>query len=140
MNAENALYLLCPKCHHTFREPRTADGFFHAPDFEFPCENCGALQSVENGFIEFTGDERPPKKPPTEQLIQKLREGCVVLPKRFSGDTHRDNATGYVDEAATNELMAAAADEIERLRAELSVAAAVSPETNRKPPPGHYPT
>ncbi|WP_293705505.1 hypothetical protein [Stenotrophomonas sp. UBA7606] len=47
----------------------------------------------------------------------ELRHGCVQRPKRWSGDTH-DDLGGSVDEAATDALMAAAADAIDRLTAE----------------------
>lgn len=47
----------------------------------------------------------------------ELRHGCVQRQKRWSGDTH-DDLGGSVDEAATDALMAAAADEIDRLTAE----------------------
>ena len=50
-------------------------------------------------------------------LIQRLREGYIVKPKRWSGDTHSDSATGEVDAEATDALMVEAADEIERLQA-----------------------
>lgn len=47
-----------------------------------------------------------------EDLIGKLRNGCVLRPKRWSGDTH-DDLGGSVDEAATDALMAEAADALE---------------------------
>ena len=53
----------------------------------------------------------------------ELRHGCVLHPKRWSGDTHGDIG-GSVDEDATDTLMAAAADEIDRLKAELDAAVA----------------
>jgi len=49
-------------------------------------------------------------------LTERLSAGCVVRPKRHSGDTHVDYATGYIDEEATNALLQEAADEIERLQ------------------------
>lgn len=53
----------------------------------------------------------------------ELRHGCVQRPKRWSGDTH-DDLGGSVDEAATDALMAAAADAIDRLTAERDAAVA----------------
>lgn len=53
----------------------------------------------------------------------ELRHGCVLHPKRWSGDTHGDIG-GSVDEDATDTLMAAAADEIDRLKAERDAAVA----------------
>jgi len=51
-------------------------------------------------------------------LIQRLRKGYIVKPKRWSGDTHSDSATGEVDAEATDALMVEAADEVERLQSE----------------------
>ena len=48
-------------------------------------------------------------------LIEKLRGGCVVRPKRWSGDTH-DDLGGSIDEGATNALMAEAAAALEAAR------------------------
>lgn len=48
-------------------------------------------------------------------LIDKLREGAVEHPKRWSGDTH-DDLGGSVDYEATYKLMVRAADELERLK------------------------
>ena len=45
-------------------------------------------------------------------LIAELRDGCVYHRKRWSGDTHADLGT-YIDEGATDALMAKAADELE---------------------------
>lgn len=50
---------------------------------------------------------------------EDLRNGCVYHAKRWSGDTHADLG-GTIDEAATDALMAQAADEIDRLRRELA--------------------
>lgn len=47
----------------------------------------------------------------------ELRHGCVQRLKRWSGDTH-DDLGGSVDEVATDALMSAAADAIDRLTAE----------------------
>jgi len=47
------------------------------------------------------------------ELIAKLREGYVYLPKRWSGDTHSESNTGDVDVVATEALMAKAADMLE---------------------------
>ena len=47
-------------------------------------------------------------------LVGRLREGCVLHPKRWSGDAHFDR-DGSVNEPATDDLMEAAADAIERL-------------------------
>lgn len=43
-----------------------------------------------------------------EGLVEALRYGCVLHPKRWSGDTH-DDLGGSIDEAATDALMAQAA-------------------------------
>jgi uncharacterized protein (UPF0335 family) len=50
-------------------------------------------------------------------LIPKLREGCVLLRKRWSGDC---GEMSRVDETATEVLMGEAATEIERLRNEVA--------------------
>lgn len=47
-------------------------------------------------------------------LIERLRNGCVNHPRRWSGDTHADLG-GSVDEPATDAVMAEAADAIESL-------------------------
>lgn len=51
----------------------------------------------------------------TEQrpLVERLREGCIINPKRWSGDPGEPSP---VNESATEELLMEAADEIERLR------------------------
>jgi hypothetical protein len=49
-------------------------------------------------------------------LVQQLRDGCILFPKRWSGDTGFDRPYGTLDEASTDVLMAEAADEITRLR------------------------
>ena len=49
---------------------------------------------------------------PVRALIAELRDGCVYHRKRWSGDTHADLGT-YIDEGATDALMAKAADELE---------------------------
>lgn len=51
----------------------------------------------------------------SEDLINRLREGVVVIPKRWAGDTFTDLGCG-VDEEAIDRLMAEAAEEISRLR------------------------
>ena len=51
-------------------------------------------------------------------MTQRLREGVVYHPKRWSGDTHSDSHSGgRIDEKSTDSLMVDAADEIERLQA-----------------------
>lgn len=50
-----------------------------------------------------------------EDLIDKLRNGSVLRPKRWSGDTH-DDLGGSVDEAATDAIMAEAAAALEAMR------------------------
>ena len=50
-----------------------------------------------------------------EDLIERLREGCVLHPKRWSGDTH-DDLGGSIKEAATDALMAEAAAALEAAR------------------------
>lgn len=45
-------------------------------------------------------------------LVNKLREGCVQVPKRWSGDC---NDFSTVDEVKTDELMREAANRIEML-------------------------
>lgn len=47
-------------------------------------------------------------------LVERLREGCIINPKRWSGDPGEPSP---VNESATEELLMEAADEIERLRA-----------------------
>lgn len=60
-------------------------------------------------------------------MIEELRAGCVYRAKRWSGDTH-DDLGGSVNDAGTNELMAAAADVINRLTEERAL---VAGERNR---------
>lgn len=48
-----------------------------------------------------------------QTLIEKLRAGCVLRPRRWSGDTHADLG-GSIDEAATDTIMAEAADALEQ--------------------------
>lgn len=48
-------------------------------------------------------------------LVDELRAGCVTHPKRWSGDTHADLG-GTVNEDATDALLLAAAEEIERMK------------------------
>jgi hypothetical protein len=50
------------------------------------------------------------KKQPMTELIKLLWDGCVIKPKRWSGDTHSDSETGVIDENATDKLMRDAAD------------------------------
>lgn len=57
----------------------------------------------------------------SEDLIERLREGCVLHPKRWSGDTH-DDLGGSIDEAATDALMAEAAAALEAAREDACVA------------------
>lgn len=45
-------------------------------------------------------------------LVEKLREGCVQVSKRWSGDC---GELSMVDEAATDKLMQQAADRLEKL-------------------------
>ena len=52
-------------------------------------------------------------------LLDRLSEGCVCRPRRWSGDTHADLG-GTVDEAATDALIAEAWEEITTLRASLT--------------------
>lgn len=47
-------------------------------------------------------------------LIDQLKRGCIMRPRRSSGDTHTEFG-GSVDEEATNELMEDAARRIEIL-------------------------
>ncbi len=47
-----------------------------------------------------------------KELIAELRNGCVLHPKRWSGDTHYDLG-GSIREEATDELMSRAADALE---------------------------
>ena len=46
--------------------------------------------------------------PPIASLTDRLLEGCVLRPKRWSGDTH-DDLGGSIDEEATDALMREAA-------------------------------
>ena len=48
-------------------------------------------------------------------LIERLRDGCVLRPKRWSGDTH-DDLGGSIDEAATDALLREAAAALEAAR------------------------
>jgi len=65
-----------------------------------------------------------------EELIEKLREGCVLHPRRWSGDT-REDLGGAVDQIATDRLMEEAATVIEGL-------AIPEPEASRFMPPPYY--
>ncbi len=56
-----------------------------------------------------------------EDLIERLRDGCVLRPKRWSCDTH-DDLGGSIDEAATDALMAEAAAALEAAREDACVA------------------
>ena len=47
-----------------------------------------------------------------DELIERLRDGCVLRPKRWSGDTH-DDLGGSIDEAATDSLLREAAAALE---------------------------
>lgn len=49
------------------------------------------------------------------ELIERLRDGCVLRPKRWSGDTH-DDLGGSIDEAATDALLREAAAALEAAR------------------------
>lgn len=50
-------------------------------------------------------------------LIERLRNGCVNHPRRWSGDTH-DDLGGSVDETATDAVMREAADALEAEKAD----------------------
>lgn len=52
-----------------------------------------------------------------DDLIERLQAGCVYRPKRWSGDTH-DDLGGPIDEAATESLLAEAAEALEAARAD----------------------
>ncbi len=54
----------------------------------------------------------------TDNLIEQLQAGVCLHKKGWSGDVHSDKAFGPLDVTATNELMARAAGEIERLEKE----------------------
>ena len=54
-----------------------------------------------------------------EGLVEALRYGCVLHPKRWSGDTH-DDLGGSIDEAATDALMAQAAAALGEGQAEVA--------------------
>ena len=54
-----------------------------------------------------------------EGLVEALRYGCVLHPKRWSGDTH-DDLGGSIDEAATDALMAQAAAALAEAQAEVA--------------------
>ena len=49
------------------------------------------------------------------ELIERLRDGCVLRPKRWSGDTN-DDLGGSIDEAATDSLLREAAAALEAAR------------------------
>lgn len=49
-----------------------------------------------------------------QSLVERLREGCILNQKRWSGEPTP------VNEEATDQLLREAADEIERLRADLN--------------------
>ncbi len=51
-----------------------------------------------------------------DDLIERLQAGCVYRPKRWSGDTH-DDLGGPIDEAATESLLAEAAEALSQQRA-----------------------
>ena len=53
-------------------------------------------------------------------LVDRLRDGVVYHPKRWSGDTH-DDLGGSVNEVKTDATMFEAADEIDRLQAIVGV-------------------
>jgi hypothetical protein len=44
------------------------------------------------------------------ELIKLLRKGCVIKPKRWSGDVHSDSDAGCINEAETDKIMSDAAD------------------------------
>ena len=50
-----------------------------------------------------------------DDLIERLRDGCVLRPKRWSGDTN-DDLGGSIDEAATDSLLREAAAALEAAR------------------------
>lgn len=50
----------------------------------------------------------------SDDLVKRLREGCVCHEKRWFGDTH-DDLGGTINEAATDALLDEAADRIEAL-------------------------
>jgi hypothetical protein len=52
-------------------------------------------------------------------IQETLRDGCVLHPRRWSGDTHTDLG-GSVDEDATDEVMRIAADYIDFLEETVS--------------------
>lgn len=54
----------------------------------------------------------------SDDLVARLREGCVLLPKRWSGDIGSDRPYGLLDEEATDRLMSEAADHIAKVEAE----------------------
>ncbi len=54
-------------------------------------------------------------------LVSRLRHGCVMHPRRWSGDTH-DDLGGSIRESETDAVMAEAADYIDTLRAQLGSA------------------
>lgn len=54
-------------------------------------------------------------------LVARLRHGCVMHPRRWSGDTH-DDLGGSIRESETDAVMAEAADYIDTLRAQLGSA------------------
>src|SRR5690625_425587 len=60
----------------------------------------------------------PPRRrrPAMDVLIERLQAGCVYRPKRWRGDTH-DDLGGPIDEAATESLLAEAAEALEAARA-----------------------
>ena len=60
-------------------------------------------------------------------LVARLRHGCVMHPRRWSGDTH-DDLGGSIREAETDALMAEAAELVYDLRAQLEAAEQVIAE------------
>ena len=56
-----------------------------------------------------------------DNVVEQLRDGCVLHPRRWSGDAHADLG-GTVDEDTTDAVMDAAANEIEVLQAERDAA------------------
>lgn len=79
------------------------------------------------GCVQHPGRENPtPDSAPAgadvpvgkADIVERLRDGAILHPRRWSGDCHSDLG-GSVDEAATDALMSEAAAEIARLRAEV---------------------
>lgn len=54
-----------------------------------------------------------------DAIVNKLRHGCILRSKRWSGDIFSDYASGEIDEDATDDVMDEAADRLVLLQRNL---------------------